>query len=175
MKFRGAFSMNHDDFDKIFEDQVELCRKTLLVKGREYTPDHDRFHNFTVAAGLMGVTPQEALGGFLAKHLVSIYDLLRKNEYVPMEVWEEKLGDAMNYLFLLKGILVEYEIEANRDKMFSAVMTDLNSAQPPTNENAVLSQGGMWNGGDKIASLVDGEWIPEPGYETHWMPKFRKD
>jgi hypothetical protein len=111
--------MNHEEFDKVFEETVAFCREVLLVKGREYTPEHDRFHNFTVAASLMGCSPEQALGGFLAKHLVSIYDLLQKpSGEVPMAVWDEKIGDALNYLFLLRGIVREYDMiqEKHRQK-----------------------------------------------------------
>lgn len=111
--------MNHEEFNKVFEETVAFCREVLLVKGAEYTPEHDRFHNFTVAASLMGCSPEQALGGFLAKHLVSIYDLPQKpSGEVPMAVWDEKIGDALNYLFLLRGIVREYDMiqEKHRQK-----------------------------------------------------------
>lgn len=79
----------------------------LLQKGHEYAIDSDRMHNFKVAASFQGETPKGALGGMLAKHIVSIFDMIRSDTESPMEKWDEKIGDAMNYLFLLKALVLE--------------------------------------------------------------------
>ena len=97
--------MNAQEFEQIFEEQVDLCRSTLVRKAQEYSPV-DRLSNFKIAATLAGVTPEQALGGMLAKHVVSIYDLIGDNSK-DLDIWNEKLGDALNYLFLLKALLIE--------------------------------------------------------------------
>ena len=97
--------MDAQEFENIFEAQVDTCRKTLVKKAQEYSPV-DRLSNFKVAGTLAGCTPQQALGGMLAKHIVSIYDLIRDDSY-DLDIWNEKLGDALNYLFLLKALLIE--------------------------------------------------------------------
>jgi hypothetical protein len=97
--------MDAQEFETIFEAQVDACRKTLVKKAEEYLPV-DRLSNFKVAGTLAGCTPQQALGGMLAKHVVSIYDLIRDDSY-DLDIWNEKLGDALNYLFLLKALLIE--------------------------------------------------------------------
>lgn len=97
--------MDAQEFETIFEAQVDACRKTLVKKAEEYSPV-DRLSNFKVAGTLAGCTPQQALGGMLAKHVVSIYDLIRDDSY-DLDIWNEKLGDALNYLFLLKALLIE--------------------------------------------------------------------
>ena len=99
--------MNHKEFNAIYKAQVAQCTETLVTKAIEYATE-DRLHNFKVAASLQGVTPKEALAGMLAKHIVSIYDMVGK-DHVPMPVWEEKIGDALNYLFLLKAVVIEEE------------------------------------------------------------------
>jgi len=99
--------MNHTEFYKIFTDQMERCETILGVKSDEYSTMHDKLHNFKVAASLQGGTMDQACGGFLAKHLVSIFDLIRKDIPTPMETWDEKITDAINYLILLKAIVVE--------------------------------------------------------------------
>jgi hypothetical protein len=47
----------------------------------------------------------------LAKHLVSLADMCKgityRPDYQPQEVWEEKLTDAHNYLFLLEALVKE--------------------------------------------------------------------
>ena len=53
-------------------------------------------------------TPQRALAGMLAKHIVSLYDMCFDEEAVyPMDTWNEKITDSLNYLFLLKAIVKE--------------------------------------------------------------------
>ena len=53
-------------------------------------------------------TPQRALAGMLAKHIVSLYDMCFAEEAVyPMDTWDEKITDSLNYLFLLKAIVKE--------------------------------------------------------------------
>ena len=112
--------MNHEDFERIFDEQARASFDTLVVKGREYSPV-DRFSNFKIAAAFQACSPKQALGGMLAKHIVSVYDLIRSDEPVPMEKWDEKLGDAINYLFLLKGLVVEEERERVGSMLFDGV------------------------------------------------------
>lgn len=100
--------MQHSEFNDIFEERVNMCRDTLVIKAAEYATD-DRLHNFKVAGAVQGITPQAALGGMLAKHVVSIFDLIRSAKPVSQTVWDEKLGDALNYLFLLNALVSEEE------------------------------------------------------------------
>lgn len=98
--------MNHKEFSRIYKDQVAQCTDTLVNKAKEYATE-DRLHNFKVAGGLQGITAKEALAGMMAKHIVSIYDLVQKDEPTAAAVWDEKIGDALNYLFLLKAVVIE--------------------------------------------------------------------
>ena len=50
--------------------------RILVEKAAEYADDNDRLHNFNVAAELQGITREEALGGMMCKHTVSIYDMI---------------------------------------------------------------------------------------------------
>lgn len=65
--------------DRIIETQLEHSRKVLLAKQSEYAIG-DRLHNFKVAAALQNCQPKEALAGFLAKHIVSVFDMCRSDE-----------------------------------------------------------------------------------------------
>ena len=41
----------------------------------------------------------------LAKHIVSLYDMCFDEEAVyPMDTWNEKITDSLNYLVILKAI-----------------------------------------------------------------------
>lgn len=104
------------DFEKYFDKQVDSCRKVLVRKAGEYAEDDDRLHNFKVAAKLQGVRPVTALAGMMGKHTVSVYDLIRRyeNGEVPsMKMWEEKIGDSINYLFLLGAMIEDLYINGN--------------------------------------------------------------
>lgn len=99
--------MDAQEFEKVFERQVAMCRTVLLDKAREYADDVDRLRNFKIAAGLLESTAREALAGMLVKHVVSLYDLMLSDVCADTLKWDEKITDAMNYLFLLRAITVE--------------------------------------------------------------------
>ncbi len=102
--------MNTEDFNKIIHEQIERCENTLCQKADEYATD-DRLHNFKVAAGIQNCLPTTALGGMMAKHTVSVYDMLRgleEGKSYPLELWDEKIGDSINYLLLLAAAVRDY-------------------------------------------------------------------
>ena len=105
--------MNTEDFDKIIHEQIKRCENTLCRKADEYAADDDRLHNFKVAAGIQNCLPTTALAGMMAKHTVSVYDMIRgleEGESYPPELWDEKIGDSINYLLLLAAAVREMEI-----------------------------------------------------------------
>lgn len=101
--------MTTKELGAVFEEQVQRCREVLLVKGKEYTPDEaDRFSSFKTAAELQHIEPEKALLGMLSKHIVSLYDMSFVGvDHYDMPVWDEKITDALNYLFILTAILKE--------------------------------------------------------------------
>ena len=98
--------MTATEFERIFEEQVERSRIVLVNKASEYATE-DRLHNFRVAAALEGKTPEQALAGMMAKHTVSVYDMAESGQAYPIELWQEKITDHINYLFLLNAIVRE--------------------------------------------------------------------
>ena len=102
--------MNTQEFNAVFEQTVDRCRSVLCHKADEYAEDDDRLHNFHQAAHLQGGTAVSALGGMMAKHTVSVYDLIRreaKGQAVSAELWNEKTIDHINYLILLRAAVAE--------------------------------------------------------------------
>lgn len=101
--------ITQNEVNAVFDEQVRLCADTLKRKTKEYTGDDpDRLGAFKAAAALQHTTPQRALAGMLAKHIVSLYDMCFAEETVyPMDTWNEKITDSLNYLFLLKAIVKE--------------------------------------------------------------------
>lgn len=101
--------MNNEKFNKVVEDQLAYCKKLLLTKGQEYSPEEmveDRLHQFKVAAAMQDCSPKEALGGMMVKHTISIFDMCHSKDF-NYEKWEEKITDHINYLLLLKAIVEE--------------------------------------------------------------------
>ena len=99
--------MSSARFEEIVDTQIEKCRQMILKKAEEYAADEDRLHNFRVAAALEGTSLRQALAGMMVKHVVSIYDMCFSYEDYTMAMWEEKIGDNLNYLFILKAVITE--------------------------------------------------------------------
>lgn len=102
--------MNATVFEVIFEEQVMTCRDTLVKKSKEYMRNDDRLYNFKKAAQMDGTNPADALWGMWLKHLVSVSDIIEdvsKQKYPSKEILAEKITDSVNYLILLKAIMVE--------------------------------------------------------------------
>lgn len=102
--------MNTEDFNNIIHEQIDRCENTLCKKADEYAANEDRLHVFKVAAGLQDCLPTTALGGMMAKHTVSVYDMiqgLENGRSYPIELWDEKIGDSINYLLLLAAAVRE--------------------------------------------------------------------
>ena len=102
--------MNAKDFDKIVGARLNWCEKTLCAKGDEYAREGDRLWNFKVAARKLNCHPAEALAGMMVKHTVSVDDIidgLERGIVPPRELVAEKIGDSINYLLLLEGLIEE--------------------------------------------------------------------
>lgn len=99
--------MTPEDFANHVHMKFRICEDTLIDKAREYAPGEDRLHNFKVAAQLQGIEPKKALAGMMAKHTISVYDMCLSDQIFPNSVWDEKIIDHINYLFLLSAIMAE--------------------------------------------------------------------
>lgn len=106
--------LNTKQLEEVIDAQLDNCRNVLLQKGNEYAPasqednDEDRLKHFEKAASIMNTTRKRALFNLMSKHLISISDLTAEEdtEY-PISLWEEKITDTINYLLLLKAIVIE--------------------------------------------------------------------
>jgi len=92
-------------FAEIVDEMLARCRGVLTAKAKEYATE-DRLHNFRIAAKLQGITERQALAGMMSKHTVSVYDMCRSGDY-PIELWDEKITDSINYLLLLRALVIE--------------------------------------------------------------------
>ena len=98
------------DFLKIVDETIEICKSTLIGKDKEYARNNDKFHNFKKGVPLEAKTPEKVLRGMMTKHIISIYDYIDDLENGIdhlLEEWDEKLKDNINYLLILRGLLIE--------------------------------------------------------------------
>jgi hypothetical protein len=105
--------MDTKTFNSTIDEMIQHCGETLMKKAEEYAKE-DRLHNFKVSAALGGDTPAQALWGMARKHIVSISDMVREDGEVAytQQQWDEKIGDAINYLLLLKAVVAEVDTDA---------------------------------------------------------------
>jgi hypothetical protein len=100
--------MNYNDFDNLLELQFTNCKAILDKKAKEYAPDiyGDRLEAFKRAAAMLKKSPIQALVGQMSKHTISLFEMAERN-CSDLDLWEEKIVDSINYLFLLKGLLLD--------------------------------------------------------------------
>lgn len=103
--------MNEQEFLNIVEDVVYDINKVLCKKAKEYATETDRLHNFNEAGKFLDCSNVFALAGMMNKHIVSVYDIIKnyeKNRQLPsVELLNEKIGDSINYLILLKACMMD--------------------------------------------------------------------
>src|SRR5215213_4379266 len=98
--------MNTDQFNDILDAQIKRVQDVLVVKAKEYATE-DRLANFKVGADLKGISIPQCVTNYMAKHTVSIFQMVKSKKPYPIEVWDEKITDHINYLILLRAALVE--------------------------------------------------------------------
>lgn len=99
--------MNDCDFENILEGRIVKIRSILKAKATEYARG-DRLSNFKKAAALENCTPETALVGMMTKHIIALYDFvqdLEADHIASIAQWDEKIGDTINYLILLEGLV----------------------------------------------------------------------
>ena len=102
-------------FDQILDQVLHNIKDTLGTKAKEYSFKSDRLSNFKDAARISGQTPLQVLNGFMLKHRVAFEDYIRCNAgniEIPVNWWQEKIFDQINYLILAWALVLE-EGESN--------------------------------------------------------------
>lgn len=145
--------MNAKDFDKIVADRMAWCRQTLCAKGDEYARDGDRLWNFKAAGRKRNQHPAQALAGMEVKHDVSVDDIidgLARGIVPPKELVAEKIGDSINYLLLLEGLIEEARGEVpemNAEVMEPWSLEDMAADVVAGYSVPPLDDGDDWSGG----------------------------
>ena len=99
--------MNSQEFNEIVKQTERLVEKTLIKKQDEYNLDEDRLSFFKHNAQFLGKSPEEALWAMASKHFISLTDMINSKQAFAEEIFDEKIVDAINYLILLKGLVLD--------------------------------------------------------------------
>ena len=108
--------MHNNQFQEVLDTQIQQTTNTLAGKAEEYASDNDRLANFKSAAHLNHTTQAQAVTGMMSKHTVSVYDMVYDGKPQTAAVWDEKIGDNINYLILLKAVLIEEGLYIKRGR-----------------------------------------------------------
>lgn len=100
--------MDQTTFDQVVKKQMMRCEAVLQRKAKHYAvTGEDRLVQFKKMAILENQTVYDSLGGVMAKHVTKLYDMLTMPEEFKMKDFDETITDLMNYLILLKALIVE--------------------------------------------------------------------
>ena len=102
-------------FNAVVAKRLESIKSILQKKAVEYSSDGNRFHNFDKAAQITNQSAERCLWNFAMKHLVSVDDIVEQEKWfyamttqdkaAYVALIDEKIGDMINYLILLEGII----------------------------------------------------------------------
>lgn len=123
-------------FEIVVDEQIDRSRSMLFNKNAHYNPNEDKLRIFKTTAAVRGTTPQGALAGMMVKHTLSVYDMCESGKEYPMEVWNEKISDHINYLLLLRAV-VEEQRSTNASEEAVAILKDKLTGNPAAVSNHV--------------------------------------
>ena len=123
--------MENEQFNDIIKSTLGDAKRMLTRKSEGYSTAEDRLHNFRTGAALNGVTMEQVCWGMATKHIISISDMVMSGDTYDSDIWDEKLGDAINYLAILKAITVAHESDSDK------VLTDLREKLTGMNDMTV--------------------------------------
>ena len=102
--------MTYKDFQDLLEKRFKKTRETYSRKMNEYATDLDVFLSFKKGVGFsFHDTPEGVAWEYACKHFESIKTIISKcpGEVPTDELLDEKIGDAINYLIILEGLIKE--------------------------------------------------------------------
>jgi hypothetical protein len=98
--------MNYNDFEQMAMHSLAEIMERFHNKNTEYASQEDVFSNFKKAAGGLSYhcKAEQVAWEYAVKHLQSIKDMIA-SETSTAEAIDEKIGDAIAYMLLIKGML----------------------------------------------------------------------
>lgn len=117
--------MKAEEFNSTIDEQLERSREMLFSKNAHYNPNEDKLRGFKATASLRNTTPQGALAGMMVKHTLSVYDMCESGKEYPIEVWNEKISDHINYLLLLRAVVEEARPKTDEEQALAELRAKL--------------------------------------------------
>lgn len=114
--------MNNTEFYARTEEFFKENLKVMQSKGSEYSGSDDKFANFKRLAKMQGIPAESIWLTYFTKHFDSLVSFIRRVnqgesvagiEATLSEPIAGRIGDMINYLYILKGMLdekKEYEV-----------------------------------------------------------------
>lgn len=100
--------MTHEELLLIVDNEVNRCKKVLGKKQSHYAGGGDRLRQFTSFMHLRRRDNRiQGVGDQLEKHVTKLFDMIDDRAPTGKANWDETIGDALNYLFLLRAVLEE--------------------------------------------------------------------
>lgn len=101
-----------EQFQLIVDEAIDHIQTVLRDKAVEYSHNGDRLFNFRVTSQYNDEPIEKSIWGMASKHLTSVLDLVHGRLEPTKPMVDEKIGDMINYLILLKAAF--YERYTNR-------------------------------------------------------------
>lgn len=102
--------MNSKRFYELVENRIEKIREVLVQKGKEYSTEDNKLHNFDRAAVRSDQIREKALLGMLLKHEISILDIvdnIEEGKLPSLSMLNEKIKDTIAYYILLEASITD--------------------------------------------------------------------
>jgi DUF438 domain-containing protein len=103
--------MNRDEFIKCKKHLLDKANKVMTAKETEYFSTDDVLANLKRIAAFRDKETPETIINLVSKQLVSISDMVNNEpmmlDPIPLDVWEEKIVDSLNYIFKFYASLRE--------------------------------------------------------------------
>lgn len=93
--------MDQSTFTKLLDELDSNSLETLKTKNERYSGSNDVLHNFAVGKEFTGETMAKTCWGYMTKHLVSLRDMVMKNDFSNRDDFLEKCQDTINYIRFL--------------------------------------------------------------------------
>jgi len=100
--------MTNDRFYKLMAETFDSALKIAKSKGQDYTVGNpDALWNFKEAGRDIELSPEKALYIGMNKHYKAIVNYIKTGGQSESEPIDERIKDCINYLVLLRGLIVE--------------------------------------------------------------------
>ena len=118
--------MNYENFEQMAMNSLAEIMERFHDKNKEYASTEDVFSNFRKAAGGLSYHCKEekVAWEYAVKHLQSLKDMIASDNPAGPEMIDEKIGDVIAYMLLIKGMLYK---RANYNPTYPNFNTTFNS------------------------------------------------